>query len=161
MIRLLTQDDFTIWKAIRLEALKEHPQAFSGSYEEESLRSDEEWKKRLKDSCVFAYFDNNKIAGVVGYYPHQVKKDAHRAEVYTTYLQSNSRNKGVMSALIQALAEHARKSGIEQLELDVTAHLSEAKKCYERNGFTVYGTKPRTLKIAGKYYDTLMMIKYL
>jgi len=161
MIRLLTPADATHWKSIRLEALKECPLVFSGSYEEEVERSDEEWARKLKHNTVLAYFDNDKPIGVIAYFRMNSEKRLHRCEIFTTFVTKAHRGKGIMDVLIAALAKHAKSEAVEQLHLDVSTNAPQAKACYERGGFTTYGTKPRTLKVGNAYVDTYMMVKYL
>ena len=37
-IRLLVPDDAAVYRALRLRALREHPEAFTSSFEEETVR---------------------------------------------------------------------------------------------------------------------------
>ena len=39
-LRKLQQSDALIWREIRLEAVKMHPESFGGSFEEESVLTD-------------------------------------------------------------------------------------------------------------------------
>lgn len=161
MIRLLTPDDFALWKAIRLEAVSEHPPAFGGSYQEESIRSDEEWAQGLVTSHIFVYLDGERPVGVAGYFFFDLNKLRHRAKIFTVYVNRDYRGRGIMDWLLGAIAYHARDQGIEQLHLDVGTYNASARRCYERNGFTVYGTEPRALKLGREYIDEYLMVKYL
>ena len=60
-----------------------------------------------------------------------------------------------------AIIYHARDQSVEQLHLDVGTYNTPAIKCYERYGFAIYGTEPRTLKVDGEYIDEYLMVKYL
>ena len=161
MIHLLTPDDFALWKTIRLEALAENPPAYDGAFEEESERSDALWVKDLETSFVFIYMADERPVGMAGYYLSSFKKKRHMGTVFTVYVQQAFRGKGVMDWLMPALCYHARDSGIEQLHLSVGTYNTPALRCYERHGFAIYGTEPRTIKIGDDYIDEYLMVKYL
>ena len=44
-IRILTQEDWQAWKAIRLEALRLHPEYFGAAYEDERQNSEDVFKQ--------------------------------------------------------------------------------------------------------------------
>lgn len=161
MIRLLTPEDFALFKLLRLEALFSHAAAYGGSFEEESLQTDEEWGRLLRTSYVFAFMDEQVPVGMAGYYIPDRMKKRHRATVYTVYVKSHYRGRGVMDWLLGALSYHAKDMGVEQLHLEVGTYNVEALRCYERNGFAVYGTEPRALKLPEGYIDEYTMVKYL
>ena len=52
---------------------------------------------------------------------------------------------------------HAKKRVI-QLHLTVVTHNRAAVKLYEKNGFRIYGTEPRSLKIGDNFYDEHLMV---
>ncbi len=61
-IRLLTEQDCSSWKSIRLEALHDAPYAFSSSYEEESAFSDQAFKDILRRNHILgAFIDENSL----------------------------------------------------------------------------------------------------
>jgi len=51
-IKLLKPSDWVMWKTIRLEALKNHPEAFGSSFEEEHERTDADWKNSLTTADI-------------------------------------------------------------------------------------------------------------
>jgi ribosomal protein S18 acetylase RimI-like enzyme len=161
MIRLLAPEDFALWKALRLEALAAHPPAYNGSFEEESVKSDGVWISELQTNRVFFYMVDGQSAGMAGYYASGQKKKSHQGIVFTVYVRPEFRGRGIMDWLLQALAYHARDHGVEQLHLGVDVHGDAAIRCYERNGFAIYATEPRALKLDGEYIDEYLMVKYL
>jgi hypothetical protein len=48
-IRQLSESDVSDWKSVRLEAVKLHPEAFGGSFEEEHLKSNSEFAEGLRN----------------------------------------------------------------------------------------------------------------
>lgn len=161
MIRLLVPEDFAAWKTIRLEALREHPAAYGGSYEESAQCGDLEWAESLKTSNLFAFEEEGIFVGVAGYFFRDTLKERHRATVFTVYVKASHRGKGVMDWLLGAIEYHARYQGIEQLHLKVGTYNDSAIRCYERNGFAAYGTDPRAIKLDEGYIDEYLMVKYI
>lgn len=161
MIRLLAPEDFALWKAIRLEALKVHPDIFAELHEEAMAQSDEGWAAFLQKHHIFVYLDNDIPVGVGGYFYSPAQKMRHRGKVFTNYVSHAHRGHGIMDWLLSAIAYHARDNGVEQLHLDVVVYNKSAIHCYERNGYTIYGTEPRIFKMNGDYCDCYVMVKYL
>ncbi len=66
-IRQLTAEDATRYKALRLEALRNHPEAFGSDYEAEKDRPIERYATRLESeqSMTFGAFHENELVGVV------------------------------------------------------------------------------------------------
>jgi ribosomal protein S18 acetylase RimI-like enzyme len=160
-IRHLRQEDFQIWKEIRLESVKNHPTSFGGSYEEESLRSDENWRGFLTSANVFGAFIQEKIVGCLGYYINDGEKAKHRAGVCGMYIRPEARGKGVGKVLLQHVRDHAKEREVMQLHLTVLTTNYTAINLYLKFGFVIYGTEPRSLKIGDTFYDEYMMVMYI
>lgn len=47
-IEVFKEDEWADYKALRLASLKDAPDAFSATYEQESRYTDHEWKSRIK-----------------------------------------------------------------------------------------------------------------
>jgi ribosomal protein S18 acetylase RimI-like enzyme len=60
--------------------------------------------------------------------------------------------RGYGAALMSALIEDARRSGLELLVLTVTQGESSAKRLYERSGFESFGIEPHAIKVDGRAY---------
>ncbi|MFZ8393442.1 GNAT family N-acetyltransferase, partial [Staphylococcus aureus] len=78
--------------------------------------------------------------------------------IYTVYVRENCRGRGVGDRLIRDLLAHA-ESCVEQVHLAVLVKSTAAIKTYKRNGFEVYGTDPRAVRIGDAVYDKFLMIK--
>lgn len=159
-VRRLFPDDFEIWKEIRLEGVKNHPTSFGGSFEEESLRSDEKWRSSLLASNIFGAFIQEKIVGCLGYYICDGQKMKHRANVFGMYIRPEARGKGVGKILLSHVHDHAKHS-VMQLHLTVLTTNFAAINLYLKCGFVIYGTEPRSLKVDGTFYDEYMMVMYI
>lgn len=159
-IRLLTVDDWQIWKDIRLEALQDSPENFGSAYEEELHWTDAEFQEGLTKSNIFGGFIDDKLVACAGFYSLTSLKTQHRGVIWGMYTRPEYRKQGVASALIQTVIMHAR-SRVLQLHLTcVTSNLSGIR-FYQKQGFKIYGTEPRALKIDHTFYDEHLMVLYL
>ncbi|UYO74254.1 hypothetical protein M0220_15460 [Halomonas qinghailakensis] len=46
-IKVLTPDDWALYKSVRLESLNDSPDSFGSTYEQESILSNSDWQARL------------------------------------------------------------------------------------------------------------------
>ncbi|MGU3402560.1 N-acetyltransferase family protein [Methylobacterium brachiatum] len=72
------------------------------------------------------------------------------------YVRPEARGLGLESALVARVIEHAG-SVVEELTLAVEASNDQALSLYRRAGFEEYGLEERALKVAGRYYDEVLM----
>ena len=158
MIRLLQSADWKMWKQIRLEAVKLNPEAFGGSWEEESVKADSEFQTSVEKNSIFAKFDRNGIVGVAGFYIFAYQKMRHRGNLYSMYVKPEERGKGFSSELLLAVLDYA-KDKVLQIHCSVVTTNVPALTLYKKHGFTVYGEEFRSLKIGEKFYDEFLMLK--
>jgi len=157
IIHLLEKEDWKQFKTIRLEALLAHPEAFGSSFDEESHLSDEEFEQNFKKSTIFGAVQNNQLIGCAGFFICSLAKMSHRGVVFSMYIKNGYRGQGIGDALLKAIIAHA-KNRVIQLHLTVVTTNQMALKLYQKNGFIIYGTEPRALKIGDQFYDEHMMI---
>lgn len=88
----------------------------------------------------------------------QRQKTLHRATFGMAILQEHW-GQGLGKKILSELILFAKKAGYEYLELEVAACNTTAVNLYKQMGFTVYGERPRSLKLKnGEYYDEYLMI---
>src|SRR5689334_2850210 len=159
-IRLLNQEDWHSWKNLRLEALQKAPEAFGSSFEEESDWPDEKFKLSLKNSHIFGAFIDDQLIGCAGFYILDSLKGRHKGIFWGMYVKPKQRGSGVADSLVKTIITYA-KPHIIQLHLTVVTTNQSAIKLYQKNGFRIYGTEPRSLKIGDQFYDEhLMVLKF-
>ncbi len=156
-IKKLMQTDWQIWKDFRLDALKNSPESFGSSYEEESNWPDSYFQNELTKSDIFGAFIDQSLVAAAGFYVLHNDKTKHRGIVWGMYTQAQYRNRGLASSLIQAIIKHA-KLLVTQLHLTCVTTNLEAKSLYEKHGFKIYGTEPRALKIGNSFLDEHLMM---
>ncbi len=155
-IRLLTKDDWQTWKTIRLEALKNAPEAFGSSYDEEADQSDDDVKSYLSRNTIFGAFIGSELVGCAGYFTLQQIKMQHRGVLYSLYVRPTHRGKGIANRLIETVINHA-KSRVIQLHVTCVTSNPTALRLYQKHGFIIYGTEPHSLKIGNVFYDEYLM----
>lgn len=157
-IRLLNnEEDWLAFQALRLRALQEHPEAFGSSYEEESIMSADRFREGYKKCDVFGSFIDHALVGCAGFFVQSPIKMHHRGVLFSMYIAPPYRNQGIANLLVKTVIDHAKKS-VLQLHVTVVTTNQSALSLYERNGFIIYGTEPRSLKIGNHFYDEHMMI---
>ncbi|MES2729431.1 MAG: GNAT family N-acetyltransferase [Pseudomonadota bacterium] len=155
-IRTLVKDDWADWKRIRLEAIKLHPDAFGGSYEDEVQNPDESFQQGLTKNTIFGALSNGVLVGVAGFFIFSHRKMQHRGNLFSMYLRKEHRGQGIADQLIETVIAHA-KSEVLQLHCTVVTNNPAAIKLYQKYGFEIYGTEPRSLKVDNSYYDEHLM----
>ncbi|MCK1287701.1 GNAT family N-acetyltransferase [Bradyrhizobium sp. 44] len=157
-IRRLTVDDLGIFREIRAEALQRHPQSFGSSEEDEGGDAMIAAYRHWLSGSILGAFECGSLIGVAGFYVSADKRTQHRGHIYTVYVKENSRGKGVGDRLIKELLTHA-ETCVEQVHLAVLSTATAAIKTYKRNGFEIYGTDRRAIRIGDTIYDKYLMMK--
>lgn len=159
-IRLIGADDVDTFRRIRLEALRADPASFASSVEDWEALSIEEWRRRLSDP-VFVAFQDEEPVGIMGLLRQRSSKMAHRATLIMVYVRRDFRRTGLAKELLDVVGDHARSSGILQLELVVSAENPAAIGFYHRQGFTEIGRIPAGVRHDGREIDDIMMARRL
>jgi ribosomal protein S18 acetylase RimI-like enzyme len=107
---------------------------------------------------ILGAFACQTLVGIAGFYVSPDKRSQHRGHIYTVYVQEASRGKGVGDGLIKELLALAAVH-VEQVHLAVLLTATDAIKTYKRNGFEIYGTDPRVIRIGDSTYDKYLMMK--
>ena len=163
LIRPLTAEEADEYREFRLRGLREHPDAFRSSFEDESRKGIEFTRERLGAGGFLGAFDEaGCLIGAIGLVVDSGLKTRHIGKVIAMYVVPEAAGRGVGKSLLQALIAEARKTaGLEQLLLTVTADNVRAKQLYESAGFEVFGLEPRSIKVGGQYFDKAHMILFL
>ena len=160
LIRQLLPADAPAYRAHRLRGFQEHAEAFTSSFEEESLRPTGYSEQRLADGSSATFwgaFVDTQLAGVVGLDRETRTKNRHKAVVIGMYVAPEFAGLGLAGKLLQVLLDQARSLSLELLVLTVTAGNGKAQRLYERAGFAVWGAEPRAIQVDNRYYDKLHM----
>ena len=159
-IRRLLAADAALYREIRLEALRSHPEAFGSTFEAESVQSLDWFAERLDGANMFGAFLGAELAGIGGLMFNARKKEAHKGRLVAMYVRPGVRKNGVGRRLVQSIVEFAG-SKVELVQLAVVHGNEEARRLYASLGFKQYGVEKNALKQEGRYYDEILMAKDL
>lgn len=159
-IRLLTSTDVVAYRDIRLEGLRCHPEAFASRFEDEREIPLDRFKELMSQSQIFGAVLAQKVVGVVGLRAHAEVKLRHKAMIWGMYVRREARQYGIGERLIDAAVAHA-PGHVEQLQLAVITDNEAARRLYAKAGFIEYGHQINALKHGGRYYDDILMVKFL
>ena len=90
-VRRLVSGDGDHYRQIRLEALKNAPDAFGSNYETESTQDPSHFEERVVSGCVFGAFDSGKIIGMAGFYQQSEPKQNHKGVLWGMYVNPSCR----------------------------------------------------------------------
>jgi GNAT superfamily N-acetyltransferase len=136
-LRVLTADDWRIWRELRLAALAEAPRAFGSRLADWQGEGDREerWRDRLSipGSCNLVALVDGSPAGMASGIPGD---EPGVAELISMWVSPAARGRGVGDRLIAAIEQWARQAGAGVLKLAVTESNANARALYLRSGFT-------------------------
>jgi GNAT superfamily N-acetyltransferase len=142
-IRRVSEDDWRVMRDIRLDALRETPEAFGSTYAREAVFTEADWRRRASGHGFLAYLPacvpelGNGPVGIVG----GVEDAPGIAQLVSMWVRPQARGRHVGTSLIAAIVDWARKRDIGRLNLWVTDTNQAARLLYERCGFTPTGER--------------------
>jgi len=157
-VRRLGDGDYESLREIRLEGLRLHPECFGADLEMEETMTREQWLARMATAATFGGFVDEALGGIAVFARPRSKKTAHTGELGAMYVRTGFRGQGLADALIEAIVDHAVKE-VEQIKLTVNAENAHAVRLYERHGFRAIGKNPNSLRVGGRSYDELIMLR--
>jgi GNAT superfamily N-acetyltransferase len=136
LVRPTTIADWQMLREIRLQGLKDAPDAFSSTYAGESAFEDSVWHRRAaRDGSFIAFIPQvaaSGVAGLAGGY----QEVPGVVELVSMFVRPQARGHGVGEALIDAVIGWARQKNATSVHLWVTEANKPALRLYERCGFT-------------------------
>jgi RimJ/RimL family protein N-acetyltransferase len=159
-VRRLETSDSPLYRDIRLEALKQNPEAFGSTFERENEQPLSWFEAVVGRSDIFGVFLDGTLVGIAGYVAQESSKQSHKAVLWGMYVRSAARNSGLGKKLVAAVLSHAR-GRVEMVQLTVVSENEAARRLYNALGFVEYGCERRALKQDGRYYDEVLMVNFL
>lgn len=133
-LRVLTTDDWPLWRELRLAALTDAPQAFKVRLADWDRGEQERWRARLAmpgAHHLAALLDDDRPVGMASGLPG----DGGVTELRSVWVDSGARGHGIGGRLIAAVEARAREAGAVALRLAVLAGNEPAIALYRRHGF--------------------------
>ena len=164
-VRLLGPSDAVAYRALRLQNLTDHPNAFTSSFAEESQKDGAEDAKRLladadkPNDFFIGAFDGETLAGMVGLKGAYRQSERHAATVVGMMVERGYRNQGLGKTLVMALIARVRSMPeLTQVVLTVTEGNMTAQNLYSQCGFVVYGLRPKAIRVGDQWYGKVHML---
>ena len=164
-IRSAREEDASAYRDLRLEALRNHPEAFSADYAANLARPMTFWIERLAsnstENAVMMYFAvyDKQLIGMSGITRANSPKLQHSATIVSMYVRPAWRGLRIAEGLVTACVDWARTQEIKIVKLAVVTTNTGAIRCYARCGFQVYGVEPQALYYNSVFYDELLMAR--
>ncbi|MEU7636759.1 MULTISPECIES: GNAT family N-acetyltransferase [unclassified Streptomyces] len=130
-VRPLTAEDWPLYRAVRLAALAQAPEAFGSTLEHEQAFTDDRWRERLTLRNQFVAEDGAEACGLIGIVP----VGPGLAELVSMWVRPDARGRGVADHLVLAVLRWADDHGFPQVRLWVAQGNDRAERLYARHGF--------------------------
>lgn len=111
-----------------------------------------------KDDLFIGAFNEHEIVGFLSAKRGSFRRIRHSAYIVIGIRQTSQRQ-GIGSKLFDKLDEWARKNQLKRLELTVEVVNNPAINLYKKKGFSIEGTKRKTMLVDGEFVDEYMMAK--
>ncbi|TFZ04525.1 GNAT family N-acetyltransferase [Ramlibacter rhizophilus] len=163
-IRRLVATDAAAFRELRLRALKDHPEAFTSSWEEDRHLPLDQSTRRLESatSAFWGAFDTKLgLVGMAGLERGGRAKERHKGTIVAMYVAPEASSRGLGAMLIDTAIAHARSEGLQDLVLTVTRGNEVALRLYERCGFRAFGSEPRAVLVDGRAFTKIHMHRSL
>ena len=132
-LRVISRDDWVSFKALRLRALADAPNAFAVTLAEADASTEAEWRERAgrPGPVVMAFSSDERPVAMGGLY---APEDSAEAFIWGMWVDPGWRGRGLGSRILGELLPHA-----ERVDREVSLHVSEgndgARRLYEAHGF--------------------------
>jgi GNAT superfamily N-acetyltransferase len=136
VIARIGEDDWRVWRDVRLAALADTPEAFASSAEQEAALPENDWRAMTRTAAIFVATVGGTSVGVVAGLP---RESAGERGLGAMWVAPSWRGRGVSAALAGAVIAWARSEGCARIGLWVAADSPRARRFYQRQGFRPTG----------------------
>ena len=143
LVRRLQPDEWQAYRAIRLRALADAPDAFGSTLAAEQGLPDQTWASRVAKcavsgiDCALVAQENGLLVGLL--WAKVDARDAGRVNLFQMWVAPASRGRGVAAALLDEALGWARSRATRVVHLGVNDANAGALGLYERAGFRRLG----------------------
>jgi len=113
-----------------------------------------------KNGPVYYAINNDRVVGWCDVFPEENPRQSHRGGLGMGLLPE-FRGQGLGSRLLSSVLDHAKRFGLEKVELNVYTSNLPAVALYKKFGFEQEGLIKKYRKLDGQYFDCLAMGKFL
>src|SRR6476646_9971020 len=158
IFRQLISTDYDEYKRTRLACLKQYPDNFGTTYDEElnskSLKLENAIKYADNNNFAFgAFFPDEKIIALCGFVTELRLKTQHRGEIVHMFVEAKYAGQGIGTKILQLVINKAFVTvQIEQIIPGVVYTNENAVKLYKQLGFVEYGRLEKYFKTTTRYF---------
>jgi GNAT superfamily N-acetyltransferase len=154
-IRLLTADDVLAWRDLRIEMLRDEPEAFHADLSEIEGWSEDRWRKWVRPlpDAVFGLVTGERLAGSACFFREKSVKLAHKGWLTAVYVVPELRGQGWGRKLVRAVIDHARG----HVDVLLTGASPAGAPVYRAEGFETYGLERDASRVNGRSIDDELM----
>jgi len=113
-----------------------------------------------KNGPVYYAVLNGRVVGWCDIFPYSNPRLCHRGGLGMGLLPE-FRGRGLGSKLLLSTLDHAKRFGLEKVELNVYTSNAAAIALYKKFGFEEEGLIKKYRKLDGHYFDCLAMAKFI
>ncbi len=134
-LRVLSPEDWELWRDIRLRALADSPEAFGATLTEWQSADQDRWRQRLSavPFNVVAVVSDEAVGQASG----TPLDDEQRVELISMWVAPSARGSGVADALVAAVRDYAERADANAVRLSVRRINERAIGMYERAGLVL------------------------
>jgi len=136
VISRIGEDDWRVWREVRLAALADAPEAFGSSTEQEEAVPENDWRAMTRTAAIFVATTGGAGVGVAAGLP---RESAGERGLGAMWVAPSWRGRGVAAALAGAVIAWARSEDCVRIGLWVPADSPRARRFYQRQGFRATG----------------------
>ncbi|MCD5003187.1 GNAT family N-acetyltransferase [Enterococcus saccharolyticus] len=155
--RKLQLTDLDAFIQLRLQALKDTPEAFASNYQREKNFPKEVFIERLQATdtqFTIGGFDNERLVAVAAFIRNNYPRTNHKGLIVAVYCDPDFRGTTIATdVLVKLITEAQQLENLAVLNLSVISTNVRARKFYQKLGFKKYGTEPKALFDGEKYLD--------
>jgi GNAT superfamily N-acetyltransferase len=134
-VEIINARETSRFKNIRLDSLKESPNAFGTTYEKALTWDKKNWEAQVTNMNTFIASIDGEDVGVVRTVLD--KDDRKVAWIISMWTLPSARGKSVGSKLLESVIDWANSSNIKSIKLDVVDSNDSAVRLYQRE-LTLY-----------------------
>lgn len=166
IIRSMQKGEAEAHRMLRLNALKNNPEAFGSSYEESIEMPLDIFEQRIpepdSENRLIVVEKEGRLLGMMAFIRETRMKQRHIGFIHGVYVEPEARGKGLARKMMEHIMAHVRQlDGLRNVQLSVVTSNTSALQLYQSFGFEIWGTEPEALKVGDTFYDEYHMLCYL
>ncbi len=139
VIRRVAPNEWKLYRQLRLDALRDSPDAFASTFDRERAFTRWTWKVRLQSAVtVIAYLDGRPVATATLIGDRRLPSGR---EIVAMWVRPDARGQGIAGQLLAHLVEVARAGGATRIALWVADGNDTARRVYLAAGFEPTGDR--------------------